>query len=52
MMAVAEKTFLCSHWNDGKPGSVEAPSGTNPDDHHGQRKGDTNRATYRQRERR
>jgi hypothetical protein len=31
--------------------NVEAPSGTNPDDHYGQRKGDTNRATNR-RERR
>jgi hypothetical protein len=32
--------------------NVEALSGTNPDDHYGQRKGDANRTTNRQRERR
>jgi hypothetical protein len=43
---VGEDALDCS------PCSDEALSGTNPDDHDGQRKGDANRATNRQRERR
>lgn len=46
VLPVGENALDCS------PCSDEALSGTNPDDHDGQRKGDANRATNRQRERR